>query len=268
MRLKPFTFLFLVFALTGCESGSGEDRENTPAEKAAQRPVEPASGDAAKTDTVQKKYYYLNNENAEEFLREYAERIRSRNIALTTRYGTLKIRLFEDTPLHTANFLMMIERNYFTGTEFTRIVEDFVVQGGNSERESDEIKRLVIGNYLIPSEINDRHIHRKGALAMARRYENNPEKKSSAYDFYLVAGRTFNDAQLTALENQHEMTIPEWRRKVYRTAGGAPHLDGQHTVFGVVTEGFEVLDRMAKTPTDESDWPLESLVMEMTVLDE
>ncbi len=264
MRLKPFIFLLLIFALTGCESGRPEDQANTETEKVAQ----PAPADTSKAEPAEENFPYLNNENAEAFLREYAEKINSRKIALTTRYGTLKIRLFEDTPLHTANFLMMIERNYFTGTEFTRIVEDFVVQGGNSERESDEIKRLVIGNYLIPSEINDRHIHRKGALAMARRYENNPEKKSSAYDFYLVAGRTFNDAQLTALENQHEMTFPEWRRKVYRTAGGAPHLDGQHTVFGMVTEGFEVLERMAKTPTDESDWPLESLIMEMTVLDE
>lgn len=268
MRLNQLILPLVLCATAGCESTGTEGRNSAPSETVTEKPEDTPPDAENEEIGADEKFPYLSNENAEDFLRAYAEQITSRQIALTTRHGTLKIRLFEDTPLHTANFLMMVERNYFTGTEFTRIAKDFVVQGGNSDRESDEIKRLVIGNYLIPAEISDRHIHRKGALAMARRYENNPEKKSSAYDFYLVSGRTFNDAQLTALENQHEMTIPESRRKVYRTTGGAPHLDGQHTVFGMVTEGFDVLDRMAETPTDESDWPLESLVMEMKILDE
>lgn len=210
----------------------------------------------------------LNNQNAEAFLRGYIEENSERKISLTTRYGTLTIRLFDDTPLHTSNFLMMVKRDYFSGTEFTRIVKDFVVQGGNSERETDEIKRLIIGNYLIKEEIHDRHLHKKGALAMARSYTDNPEKKSSAYDFYIVTGRTFNDPQLMALEREHEMSIPEWKRKVYRTVGGAPHLDGQHTVFGEVIDGWDVLDQMNLTPTDERNWPLESLIMTMEVADD
>lgn len=210
----------------------------------------------------------LGNANAEDFLRDYFDTLHTRKVALSTRYGTLKIELFEDTPLHTANFMMMVQRDYFTGTEFTRIVPDFVVQGGNSERETDEFKRLLIGSYLISPEIHDKYLHRKGALAMARSYDDNPEKRSSAYDFYIVVGRTFNDPQLMAMAREHEMEIPEWKRKIYREVGGAPHLDGQHTVFGQVIEGMNVLEKMGKTPTDERNWPLESLTMEILVIDE
>lgn len=264
MRISSLTLYFAFLLLLGC----GESAE--PSE--SQKPSTPDNADAqVKADSTEKvaapAFPRLTNENAENFLVGYLAERPERNIALTTRYGTLEIKLFDDTPLHTANFLMMIDRNYFTGTEFTRIVKDFVVQGGNSENESDEISRLVIGNYLLPSEIREKHIHRKGALAMARSYDDNPDKLSSAYDFYIVTGQTFNDPQLMGMEREHNMIIPESKRKIYRTTGGAPHLDGQHTVFGQVTKGFDVLEKMNNTPVDESNWPLNSLIMEMEIID-
>lgn len=210
----------------------------------------------------------LNQENHEEYLQTYFQEHQSRKIALTTRLGTIKIELFDDTPIHTANFLMLTERNYFDNTEFTRVVKNFVVQGGNNDKEEEEIKRLLIGNYEMKPEIKEEHIHKKGALAMARRYEENPEMLSSAYNFYIVHGQTFNEPQLMALERDHEMTIPNWKREIYKTVGGAPHLDGKHTVFGQVYEGFDVLDKMASVKTDQSDWPLKPLVMEVEIISE
>jgi len=209
----------------------------------------------------------LNQKNHEEYLLNYFEENESRKIALTTRMGTIKIELFDDTPLHTANFLMLAERDYFDNTEFTRVVKKFVVQGGNNDKEEEEIKRLLIGNYEMKPEMKENHIHKKGALAMARRYEDNPDMLSSAYNFYIVHGQTFNEPQLMALERDHEMSIPQWKRKIYKTTGGAPHLDGKHTVFGQVYEGFDVLDKMASVTTDQSDWPLKPLVMEVEIID-
>jgi peptidyl-prolyl cis-trans isomerase B (cyclophilin B) len=265
-RCSIFVLFFLLVLACACTSQSPEkDTENklTASDSASDQEIH--VDDLA---TKPPKYPILGNDNAEAFLRTYFENNTARKIKLTTRYGALKIELFEDTPLHTANFLMMVERDYFSGTEFTRVVKDFVVQGGNSEKETDEIKRLIIGNYLIGSEILDKHIHRQGALAMARSYDDNPEKRSSAYDFYIVVGRTFNEPQLMALAREHEMEIPEWKRKIYRKTGGAPHLDGQHTVFGQVYEGIDVLEKMSNTPIDESNWPLESLIMKMEVINE
>lgn len=209
----------------------------------------------------------LDQKNHEAFLSEYFDKNKARKIALTTRMGTVKIELFEDTPIHTANFLMLTERDYFDNTEFTRVVENFVVQGGNNDKEEEEIKRLLIGNYEMKPEMRERHIHKKGALAMARRYEDNPDMLSSAYNFYIVHGQTFNEPQLMVMEREHEMQIPEWKREIYKTIGGAPHLDGKHTVFGQVYEGFDVLDKMAAVETDKSDWPVKPLIMEIEIIE-
>lgn len=209
----------------------------------------------------------LNQENHEAYLRQYFKDNPERKFKLTTRLGDVKVRLFEDTPLHTANFIMLIKRGYFDNTEFTRVAKNFVVQGGNNDSEQEEIKRLLIGNYLIEPEFKDEHIHKKGSLAMARRYTENPEKKSSAYNFYFVQGQTFNEPQLLAIERDNDMTIEPWKRAIYKSIGGAPHLDNEHTVFGEVYEGLEVLEKMSLVETDQSEWPLEPLVMNVEIID-
>ncbi len=277
-----FCSVILSLLILSCTSNSDnqegeaqpDDQQNQKAKQVEQHSSEPQGAEQVDADPVsdvpangREQYPILGSGNAVDFLRNYFEEHPERIISLSTRYGNLSIQLYEDTPLHTANFLMMIKRGYFSGTEFTRVVENFVVQGGNSEREEDEIKRMLIGNYLIPSEIRDRHIHRKGALAMARSYTDNPKKLSSAYDFYFVVGQVFNEPQLLALEREHEMSIPTWKREVYTSVGGAPHLDGQHTVFGQVIKGMDVLEKMSKTPVDEGNWPLERLIMQLEVVE-
>ena len=184
--------------------------------------------------TSKREFPFLNSKNAEAFLLQYFKDNPERKIKLTTRMGEIKFRLFEDTPIHTANFLMLVKRQYFNNTEFTRVLEKFVVQGGNNDKEEEDLKRILIGNYELPPEIKPEHLHKKGALAMARRYTENPDKLSSAYYFYFVQGQPLNDPQLMAMERDNEIEIPEWKRKTYRSIGGAPHLDGEHreNVFG------------------------------------
>ena len=258
---------FLIIILAGCDSG--EKKEITENETKTTI-LDSSQNQNISFDTVKtrREFPILKSENAEAFLRKYFEENPERKVKLTTRLGTIKIRLFDDTPIHTANFLMLVKRNYFNNTEFTRILKNFVVQGGNNEKEQEEIKRLLIGRYELPPEILPEHIHKKGALAMARRYEENPNKNSSAYNFYFVQGQTFTEPQLMALERDHEINIPEWKRKIYKNIGGAPHLDGEHTVFGEVYEGLDILEKMSLVETDQSDWPKVPLVMKIEVIDE
>jgi peptidyl-prolyl cis-trans isomerase B (cyclophilin B) len=210
----------------------------------------------------------LNSDNAEAFLREYFKKNSERKIKLTTRLGEIKFRLYEDTPVHSANFLMLVKRDYFNNTEFTRVVENFVVQGGNNDKESEEIKRLLIGTYKLDPEFRKNHFHKRGALAMARSYKNNPEMKSSAYNFYFVQGQTYNEPQLLSIEREEDITIPANERQVYKTTGGTPHLDNKHTIFGEIYEGFDVLEAMSKVKTDGNQWPKKPLVMQAEVIEE
>ncbi len=264
---KSWVVFFSIAILLGCGSQGGEEISKNEVKTTK---VDSSQNQKKNLDTTKTKREFpiLKSENAEGFLKQYFEENPERKVKLTTRLGTIKIRLFEDTPIHTANFLMLVKRDYFNNTEFTRIVENFVVQGGNNDKEQEEIKRLLIGRYELPPEILPKNIHKRGALAMARRYEENPEKNSSAYNFYLVQGQTFVEPQLMALERDHEIDIPEWKRNIYKTIGGAPHLDGEHTVFGEIYEGLDVLEKMSLVETDESEWPKKPLVMKIEVIDE
>lgn len=257
---------FVVFEFTSCEASNID--KTVAADSQKELPADSSNEETSEASLPESKYPFLTNANATTFLLQYFKENKARRIAVTTRLGTLKVRLYDETPYHTANFLMLTEREYFNDTEFTRVVKDFVVQGGNNDNEIEEIKRMVIGNYQIPAEMSEKLLHKRGVLAMARQYENNPDKESSAYDFYFVHGRTFNEPQLMAIERENNMTIPGWKREVYYALGGAPHLDGQHTVFGEIYEGLDVLDKMAAVETDASNWPNVPLVMKIEIIDE
>ena len=84
----------------------------------------------------------------------------------------------------------------------------------------------------------------------------NPEKRSSCSQFYIVQGRTFSDEELNAIETQMHLTFTEFQRGIYKTLGGAPFLDRNYTVFGEVTEGLDIIDKIASVPTGPGDWPL------------
>lgn len=276
-KIYTICVVFFIIILPACSSETPNDEPGAKSERDSSAQITESAHSQKDSSTVamaadstenKREFPILTPENAVPFLKQYFKDNPERRIKLTTRLGVIKFRLYDDTPIHTANFLMLVKRDYFDNTEFTRVVQDFVVQGGNNDKESEEIKRLLIGGYELPPEIREDHIHKRGALAMARRYEGNPDQYSSAYNFYFVDGQKFSEPQLLAMERDNEMEIPEWKRKIYRTTGGAPHLDGKHTVFGEITEGLDVLDAMAAVKTDKSDWPLDPLIMKMEVIDD
>jgi len=265
--MTTVVMMVLGCALSGCGSGEEQDLPNTgPAVVqgggAPQEPqVSPDEVDERIRRLVSSEFPTLTDENSEAFLTEWGAKQALSNLRIMTEFGPVEIQLFDDVPIHRANFLYKVYRGYYDPTELTRVVPDFVVQGGNSEEERPQQLRFLIGRHTLPAELDDNHIHVRGALAMSRSYSDNPDKRSSAYDFYIVTGRNVGEKELARLERDRGWSYSEDQRRMYREEGGTPHLDGEHTVFGRVVSGMEAVDKLAATPTDDSDWPLTRLEM-------
>ena len=177
-----------------------------------------------------------------------------RDILLKTDSGDIRIRLSDSTPLHRNNFLKLVKVGYFDGLLFHRVINNFMIQSGDPDsRNAPAGKPLGEGGpaYTIPAEFRATLFHHRGALGAAR--DNNPEKASSASQFYLVQGKVFTDAGLDSVEQfrLEGRKIPATQREAYKTIGGTPHLDQRYTVFGEIIEGYEVVERIAATRTSK-----------------
>lgn len=125
-------------------------------------------------------------------------------VELVTDKGTVKLLLYNDTPLHKANFIKNIRDGKYNGVLFHRVIRDFMVQSGDPASVDAPAGKLLgadIGKETVPAEIKPHHYHKRGALAAARQPdETNPDRKSSQYQFYLVAGRLYTTGMLKTLE--------------------------------------------------------------------
>src|SRR5690606_9526482 len=179
------------------------------------------------------------------------------------------LRLYNETPQHRDNFVKLVQEQFYQGLLFHRVIEHFMIQGGDPDsRNAEAGQRLGSGglDYKVPAEFRPHLFHKKGVLAAAR--DNNPEKASSATQFYLVQGRTFTDAGLDSLETlrREGRKIPDDQREVYRTLGGVPHLDQNYTVYGEIVSGISLIDSIAAVETDRFDRPVEDQRMQMYLL--
>lgn len=184
-------------------------------------------------------------------------------VYLETTQGRMVLKLYHSTPLHRDNFVKLVREGYYDGLLFHRVIKDFMIQGGDPESRNAK-PGTQLGNggpgYTVPAELNDSLFHRKGALAAARLGDQiNPKKESSGSQFYIVQGRKWKEADLTNMEARSGHTYSAEQRKVYMEEGGTPHLDGGYTVFGQLTEGFEVLDKIAATATGGADRPVQDV---------
>ena len=178
-----------------------------------------------------------------------------RDVELTTTKGVIVLRLSDSTPLHRNNFIKLVKQHFYDSILFHRVIKNFMVQAGdpNSKRAGGQ-QKLGDGDlgYTVPAEFRQTLFHKKGVLAAARQGDDvNPTKSSSASQFYIVQGKTFTDAGLDSVETFRlkGRKIPLAEREVYKTVGGAPHLDQNYTVFGEVVKGLDVVDSIANTPT-------------------
>ncbi|MDN4166736.1 peptidylprolyl isomerase [Cytophagales bacterium LB-30] len=240
-------------------------------------------------------------------------------MVINTPYGSMKALLYEETPLHKANFLKLVENGSYDSTLFHRVIEGFMIQGGDVNAKKGVQEKIT---YTIPAEFVPQFFHKKGALAAARMGDDvNPKKESSGCQFYIVQGKIFTEEDLKQqINNTREygvqdqfrklLGMPEYlelrkqiiawqesnngdsimakieemkplmaekfgpvrnlsfndtQKQVYAEVGGAPHLDGEYTVFGQVVEGLAVIDSIAAVQKNPMDKPLTDLYITVEI---
>lgn len=184
---------------------------------------------------------------------------------IETDYGTMKVVLYDSTPQHKANFVKLANEGFYDGLLFHRVIKDFMIQGGDPDsKDAPAGKNLGGGGpgYQIPAEIGGLHI--KGALAAAR--TQNPEKKSSGSQFYVIQGTPQTDQSLNSWEQRKGVKYSPEQRKLYKELSGRPDLDNEYTVFGEVVEGMDVIDKIAAVQTAPGDRPLEDVKMKVRIM--
>lgn len=191
-------------------------------------------------------------------------------VLLETTAGNIRVVLYDDTPLHRDNFLKLVDEHFYDSLLFHRVIKNFMIQAGDPKSKKAESGELLGGGdlgYTLPAEINTpTHYHARGTLAMAREGDRtNPERRSSACQFYIVWGKTYSTKELEAVqekvrENTNGKTsLSSEMFWTYRKRGGSPHLDGQYTVFGEVVEGLDVVEKIQKVFTDDYNRPVDDI---------
>ena len=155
---------------------------------------------------------------------------------MVTSHGTMRIKLYSMTPKHRDNFVKLVNEKYYDGLRFHRVIEGFMIQGGDPySRDTSKVDLWGQGgpNYTVQAEFVNQYWHKKGAIAAARKGDMaNPTKASSGSQFYIV----------------HD-------------ENACLHLDGQYSIFGEVVEGLDVIDKIATVETDYYDRPMEDVMI-------
>jgi len=244
-------------------------------------------------------------------------------VLIETQFGNMKVKLYNETPLHKENFINLVKSQFYDSLLFHRVIEDFMIQGGDPKSKNAPAG-LMLGSgehgEKIAAEILPDKYHKRGALAAAR--DNNPEKKSSGCQFYIVQGRVCSNKDLDRIEEKRNFRVKQKlltdylktdasfddqkaldalqrqrnfaafnhycdslidhlvemnpdtelfkfsdkQRTDYTDIGGAPHLDGDYTVFGEVIDGLNIIDSIAAVETDRNDRPIQDVIMKMRIV--
>ena len=215
-------YLFLIASLLS--SCTKEDKKNINKTKVTS--VSKVKKEASKD----KSKFVLTEKNAMDFFLEYDKIHKENVIELDTDMGKIEITLFNETKFHRSNFLYLSKLNYFKSTQFYRVINNFIIQGGNSDNKKIWRKRKSIGKYLLPVDNNHGFKHSRGMVSMPSSIIENPHKLASPYEFFIVQSKS-----------------------------GAHFLDGDYTIFGKVTKGMDVVDKIAGVDTDDLDWPISNI---------
>lgn len=232
-NLKLF-YSFLIVCTTLVQCTQKPEKKNQPINKVETTVKE------KKTIVKESKRFIkdtITQKNCIAFFKEYGKQNKENKVLISTRLGDITIQLYNDTPNHRASFIYLCKIGYFDTTSFYRVVPGFIVQAGNSDKEITSLYKSELENYVIPAEFKSNHKHKRGVIAAARSWVNNPYKNTTPFEFYFIQ----------ATKDQS-------------------HLDFEHTVFGEIISGIEVIDKIAAEKIDAHEWPENEIRIKTTVL--
>ena len=182
---------------------------------------------------------------------------------IVTDRGNIAIRLHNDTPEYRDNFIRLVSDGFYDSLLIHRVIRGFLIQAGAADTKYAG-KHDVVGwqgpGYTLPVVVKSHLFHKRGAVAAAKLpADRNPRNRCDGSQFYIVSGRVWTHAELDDLEKERKTKFTPAQRQAYTTIGGAPHLDGDYTVFGEVTAGMEVADNIARVETGTGDRPVNDI---------
>ena len=232
--------IILLFLVASCrENTKNEGGKKVSTTTSAKKTV-PDTNNIAKKDSAAQKDsnevtpFVLTEDNAVDFFFKYQQDLKVDKVKFTTRLGNFTVQLYDNVPYHKANFIYLTRKGYFNETQFHRVVNDFIIQGGNSDDRKTGKKRSDIGRYLLPPDSRKGYRHDRGTLSMpSSEKENNPHMLASPFEFFIVV-----------------------------TSPGSYHLDGDFTPFGKVIEGMSVVDKINQVEVGKGDWPQQNIYIQ------
>lgn len=182
----------------------------------------------------------LTTKTAPEFFRRYGKENPETKVKFETNLGDIVIQLYEDTPLHRANFIFLVKNGYFDLTTFHRVAKDFIIQAGSNDSKEVGLVRNKIGrHYLLPAEINLSRTHELGTVSGAKEYRDNPGHQTAPYEFFIFVGEPVSGR----------------------------HLNDSYTIFGRVVEGLDTAIKISELETDAGEWPIQLIFIKASVVD-
>lgn len=231
-KFNLFIFSFLVILTLCCENSRVKKKE-----KITIRIEKKDSKKKSNKILLENPKIILNNKNVINFFYAYNMENSYNKVKISTSFGEIIIKLFDETPYHKSNFIYLSKLGYFNNTFFHRVVPNFIIQGGNSDNKETSIKRRQIGKYLLPVDAKNKIRHDRGIVSMPSSDIANPFKLASPYEFFIVQKK-----------------------------GGAHHLDGKYTPFGKVVKGMDVVDKINSQPIDKREAPINNIKMLIEVI--
>ena len=231
MKRVPIAIVIILLFLVRCKESSSKEKVTSQPLKEEETAI--SSEPKIEESKASEEEFKLTEDNAIQFFFDYQQDLKVDKVKLTTSMGSFTIQLYDNVPYHKANFIFLTREGYFNGTQFHRVVKDFIIQGGNADDKATADRRRKIGRYLLPPDTRKGYKHDRGTISMPSSESDNPHKLASPYEFFIVV-----------------------------TKPGSYHLDGDFTPFGRVIQGMDIVDKINKVKVGKGDWPSKNVYIE------